>query len=207
MRTRRFATAATAVLLAGATAWPLASQAQDMPFLVRVRAVDLQSANTDSTGLDLSINNKIIPEIDFSYFITPQWALELVLTFPQKQTIRAGGTEIGSLKHLPPTLTAQYHFTGLGAFQPYLGAGVNYTRFSNVTFVPAVQTALQPSLSKNSFGLALQVGFDYEFMKNTTFNLDVKKVQIRTDVSSAGTKVGTFKVDPWLIGVGLGRRF
>jgi outer membrane protein len=207
MRTRRFATAATAVLLAGATAWPLASQAQDMPFLVRVRAVDLQSANTDSTGLDLSINNKIIPEIDFSYFITPQWALELVLTFPQKQTIRAGGTEIGSLKHLPPTLTAQYHFTGLGAFQPYLGAGVNYTRFSNVTFVPAVQTALQPSLSKNSFGLALQVGFDYEFMKNTTLNLDVKKVQIRTDVSSAGTKVGTFKVDPWLIGVGLGRRF
>jgi outer membrane protein len=207
MRTRRFATAATAVLLAGATAWPLASQAQDMPFLVRVRAVDLQSANTDSTGLDLSINNKIIPEIDFSYFITPQWALELVLTYPQKQTVRAGGTEIGSLKHLPPTLTAQYHFTGLGAFQPYLGAGVNYTRFSNVTFVPAVQTALQPSLSKNSFGLALQVGFDYEFMKNTTFNLDVKKVQIRTDVSSAGTKVGTFKVDPWLIGVGLGRRF
>jgi outer membrane protein len=207
MTTRRFATAATAVLLAGATAWPLASQAQDMPFLVRVRAVDLQSANTDSTGLDLSINNKIIPEIDFSYFITPQWALELVLTFPQKQTIRAGGTEIGSLKHLPPTLTAQYHFTGLGAFQPYLGAGVNYTRFSNVTFVPAVQTALQPSLSKNSFGLALQVGFDYEFMKNTTLNLDVKKVQIRTDVSSAGTKVGTFKVDPWLIGVGLGRRF
>jgi outer membrane protein len=207
MRTRRFATAATAVLLAGATAWPLASQAQDMPFLVRVRAVDLQSANTDSTGLDLSINNKIIPEIDFSYFITPQWALELVLTFPQKQTIRAGGTEIGSLKHLPPTLTAQYHFTGLGAFQPYLGAGVNYTRFSNVTFVPAMQTALQPSLSKNSFGLALQVGFDYEFMKNTTLNLDVKKVQIRTDVSSAGTKVGTFKVDPWLIGVGLGRRF
>ncbi|CAM5797939.1 OmpW/AlkL family protein [Rhizobacter fulvus] len=207
MRTRRFATAATAVLLAGATAWPLASQAQDMPFLVRVRAVDLQSANTDSTGLDLSINNKIIPEIDFSYFITPQWALELVLTYPQKQTIRAGDTEIGSLKHLPPTLTAQYHFTGLGAFQPYLGAGVNYTRFSNVTFVPAVQTALQPSLSKNSFGLALQVGFDYEFMKNTTLNLDVKKVQIRTDVSSAGTKVGTFKVDPWLIGVGLGRRF
>jgi outer membrane protein len=207
MRTRRFATAATAILLAGATAWPLSSQAQDMPFLVRVRAVDLQSANTDSTGLDLSINNKIIPEIDFSYFITPQWALELVLTYPQKQTVRAGGTEIGSLKHLPPTLTAQYHFTGLGAFQPYLGAGVNYTRFSNVTFVPAVQTALHPSLSKNSFGLALQVGFDYEFMKNTTLNLDVKKVQIRTDVSSAGTKVGTFKVDPWLIGVGLGRRF
>ena len=207
MRTRRFTLAATAILLAGGVLLPVASQAQDAPFLVRVRAVDLESANSDSTGLDLSINNKIIPEIDFSYFITPQWAVELVLTYPQKQTIRAGGTEIGTLKHLPPTLTAQYHFTSLGAFKPYVGAGLNYTRFSNVSFIPAVQTALQPSISKNSFGFALQAGFDYEFLKNTYFNVDVKKVQIRTDVRSAGTKVGTFKVDPWLIGVGIGRRF
>jgi outer membrane protein len=207
MSTRSFLFAASATLLVGVASLPVASQAQDMPFLVRVRAVALQSANTDSTGLDLSINNKVIPEIDFSYFITPQWALELVLTYPQKQTIRSAGTEIGSLKHLPPTLTAQYHVTSFGAFKPYLGAGVNYTRFSNVEFIPAVQTTLQPSLSKNSFGLALQAGFDYEFMKNTTFNVDVKKVQIRTDVSSAGTQVGTFKVDPWLIGVGIGRRF
>ena len=207
MRTRSFTLAATAILLAGGVLLPVASQAQDAPFLVRVRAVDLESANSDSTGLDLSINNKIIPEIDFSYFITPQWAVELVLTYPQKQTIRAGGTEIGTLKHLPPTLTAQYHFTLLGAFKPYVGAGLNYTRFSNVSFIPAVQTALQPSLSKNSVGFAVQAGFDYEFLKNTYFNVDVKKVQIRTDVRSAGTKVGTFKVDPWLIGVGIGRRF
>ena len=207
MRTRSFTLAATAILLAGGALLPVASQAQDAPFLVRVRAVDLESANSDSTGLDLSINNKIIPEIDFSYFITPQWALELVLTYPQKQTIRAGGTEIGTLKHLPPPLTAQYHFTSLGAFKPFVGAGLNYTRFSNVNFIPAVQTALQPSISKNSFGFALQAGFDYEFMKNTYFNVDVKKVQISTDIRSAGTKVGTFKVDPWLIGVGIGRRF
>jgi outer membrane protein len=207
MRTHTFRRVAMSLVLAGGVVLPLASQAQDAPWLVRVRAVDLASANKDSTGLDLSINNKVIPEIDFSYFFTPQIAAELVLTYPQKQTIRAGGTEIGSLKHLPPTLTAQYHFTALGAFKPYVGAGLNYTRFSSVRFDPAVQTALQPSLKKNSFGLALQVGFDYEFSKNTYFNVDVKKVQIRTDVSSFGAQVGTFKVDPWLVGVGIGRRF
>ncbi len=183
------------------------ASAQDAPFLVRLRAVDLESANKDSTGLDLSINNKVIPEVDVSYFITPQWSAELVLTYPQKQTIRSNGQDIGSLKHLPPTLTAQYHFTTMGAFVPYVGAGVNYTRFSSVEFTPAVQAALQPTLKKDSFGLAAQVGFDYEFMKNTVFNVDVKKVQIRTDVMSAGKKVGEFKVDPWLIGVGIGRRF
>ena len=197
------------IVMAGSTLLPLAAQAQatDAPWLVRLRAVDFQSANKDSTGLDLTINDKVIPGVDISYFLTPQIAVELVLTYPQKQTIRSNGTDIGSLKHLPPTLTAQYHFTSFGAFKPYVGAGLNYTRFSSVRFDPAVQTALQPSLSKNSVGLVVQVGFDYEFIKNTYFNVDAKKVQIRTDVSSAGTEVGTFEVDPWLIGVGIGRRF
>ena len=200
---------AMVIVMAGSTLLPLAAQAQatDAPWLVRLRAVDLQSANKDSTGLDLTINDKVIPEVDISYFLTPQIAVELVLTYPQKQTIRSNGTDIGSLKHLPPTLTAQYHFTSFGAFEPYVGAGLNYTRFSSVRFDPAVQTSRQPSLSKNSVGLVVQVGFDCEFIKNTYFNVDAKKVQIRTDVSSAGTEVGTFEVDPWLIGVGIGRRF
>lgn len=200
---------AMVIVMAGSTLLPLAAQAQatDAPWLVRLRAVDFQSANKDSTGLDLTINDKVIPGVDISYFLTPQIAVELVLTYPQKQTIRSNGTDIGSLKHLPPTLTAQYHFTSFGAFKPYVGAGLNYTRFSSVRFDPAVQTAPQPSLSKNNVGLVVQVGFDYEFIKNTYFNVDAKKVQIRTDVSSAGTEVGTFEVDPWLIGVGIGRRF
>ena len=200
---------AMVIFMAGSTLLPLAAQAQatDAPWLVRLRAVDFQSANKDSTGLDLTTNDKVIPGVDISYFLTPQIAVELVLTYPQKQTIRSNGTDIGSLKHLPPTLTAQYHFTSFGAFKPYVGAGLNYTRFSSVRFDPAVQTARQPSLSKNSVGLVVQVGFDYEFIKNTYFNVDAKKVQIRTDVSSAGTEVGTFEVDPWLIGVGIGRRF
>ena len=198
---------AAVLLTLVAAAMPLAVQAEESPWLVRVRAVNLESDNEDSTGLNLSINNKIIPEVDISYFFTPQIAAELVLTYPQKQTIYSGGAEIGSLKHLPPTLTLQYHFEKMREFKPYLGIGVNYTRFSSVHFSPAVQAALQPSVSKNSFGLALQAGVDFEFRKNWYLNMDVKKVQIRTDIKSAGTKVGEFKVDPWLIGVGVGMRF
>lgn len=105
------------------------------------------------------------------------------------------------------TLTGQYHFTGLGAFKPYLGAGVNYTRFSSVDFNPAVAAALQPSIEKSSVGLALQAGVDYAIGRNLVLNFDVKKLQIRTDVMSAGNRIGTLKVDPWLVGVGLGWRF
>jgi outer membrane protein len=207
MRTKNAQCAALALALAGGVALPFAVQAEESPWLVRVRAVDLESDNEDSSGLNLAINNKIIPEVDISYFFTPNIAAELVLTYPQKQTIYSGGAEIGSLKHLPPTLTLQYHFDKMREFKPYLGIGVNYTRFSSVHFSPAVQAALQPSVSKNSFGLALQAGVDFEFRKNWYLNLDVKKVQIRTDIKSAGTKVGEFKVDPWLLGVGVGMRF
>jgi outer membrane protein len=180
---------------------------QDGKWMVRARAVHLDSANKDSTPLDLSVNNKMIPELDISYFFTPNFAAELILTYPQKHDVRAGGAEIGSLKHLPPTLLAQYHFTNLGAFKPYVGAGINYTRFSSVKFDPAVDAALNPSVKKNSFGPALQIGFDYALDKNWSINFDVKKVYIKTDVRSFGTKVGTFKVDPVLVGVGLGYRF
>lgn len=189
--------------VAGSVAMSFAAQAADGPWLVRVRAVNLESANGDSTGLGLSINNKVIPEVDFSYFFTPQIAAELILTYPQKQTVHSSvvGSDIGSFKHLPPTLTVQYHFTTLGALKPYLGAGVNYTRISDVNLIPGAD------LSRNNYGLALQAGADYEISKNVYLNLDVKKVQIRTDVSLSGVKVGQFKVDPLLVGVGIGWRF
>jgi outer membrane protein len=196
-----------ACAMTGAVMVPIAAQAQSTNWAVRLRIVQLNSANKDSTGLNLSINDKIIPDIDFSYFITPEWSTELLLTVPQKHTIRSNGTDIGSLRHLPPTLTLQYRLTGLGAFSPYVGAGLNYTRFSSVSFDPAVQQALQPSLKKSSFGPAVQIGFDYGLSNNLLLSFDIKKVQIRTDVSSAGTKVGTFKVDPMLIGAGVGWKF
>ncbi len=204
MKRTLLAVAAVCALSSGAA---FAQQAEG-PWMVRVRAVNLDSANKDSTGLGLSINNKWMPELDVSYFFTPNIAAELVLTYPQKHDLRANGLgQIGSLKHLPPTLLAQYHFTNFGAFKPYVGAGVNYTRFSSVSFDPAVQAVLNPSIKKNSFGGALQIGFDYALDKNWSLNFDVKKVFIETDVSSAGTKVGTFKVNPVLVGVGLGYRF
>lgn len=208
MISRNSRRAALAVALAAGFAAPFAAQAQSGPWLVRVHALSLDSANKGSTtpDLDLSVNNKVFPEMDVSYFFTPNIAAELVLTYPQKHDIRAGGTKIGTLKHLPPTLSVQYHFTGLGAFKPYAGAGLNYTRFSNVSFDPSV-ASLGPSIDKSSTGLAVGAGFDFEVAKNVYLNLDVKKVQIRTDVKSNGTKIGDFKVDPLLVGVGVGMRF
>ena len=169
---------------------------------MRVRAVHLDSANKDSTGLGLSVNNKTIPEVDISYFFNKNVAAELILTVPQKHDLSSSvlGGRIGSLKHLPPSLLLQYHF-GAPGFKPYVGAGVNYTRFSNVNLPAGVD------IDRNSWGGALQVGVDVPLSKNPYLNFDVKKVYIKTDVFAGGAKAGTFKVDPVLVGVGLGWRF
>lgn len=192
-----------------AAAAPLAVQAQDSGnWLVRARALYLDSANKDSTGFGLRINNKTFPEVDISYFFSPNLAAELILTYPQKQTVHSTvvGADIGSFKHLPPTLTLQYHFTGLGGWRPYVGAGLNYTNLSSVRFNANVN-ALGLGLKHNSVGLALQAGLDVPVGGGWLINADVKKVQLGTTVYSHGQSVGKFKVNPVLFSLGFGKRF
>lgn len=182
----------------------VALAAEEGPWMMRIRAVDIRPNNPTLNvgGADVDVENKIIPEVDFSYFFTPNIAAELVLTYPQKHDVTLAGTNIGSFKHLPPTLTAQYHFTPESNFRPYVGAGINYTRISNVDLLGGAA-----SLDKNSWGGALQAGFDYKVGTNSYINVDLKKVYISSDLSVGGTKVGTVKVDPVLIGVGYGFKF
>lgn len=173
-------------------------------WLVRVRAAHLDSANKDSTGLGLTINNKTLPDINITYFYTPNFALELVLTVPQKQTVNSTvvGGDIGTFKHLPPTLSAQYHFTNLGGFRPYVGAGVNYTNISDVKILNGAV-----NLKRNSYGLAIGAGVDVPLSGGWVLNLDVKKINIATNVYLSGADKGKFKVDPTLVGIGAGLRF
>ena len=191
------AIALAAAALTGSSAF---AQFNNGSLLVRVRAVNMQSANTDSTGLGLSINDKTIPEVDFSYFFNKNVAAELILTVPQQHDLSSKGTKIGTVTHLPPTLVLQYHFDGT-SFKPYVGVGINYTKFTGVDLPAGVD------IKRDSVGGALQLGVDIPLSGNMYFNVDVKKVYLETDVSAAGNKLGTFKVDPLLVGVGIGWRF
>lgn len=192
----------TAVAMAAATlmAGNAFAQAKEGPWMVRVRAVNINSANNDSTGNGLSINNKTIPEVDVSYFINKNVAVELILTVPQEHTLYSKGVAVGTFEQLPPTLLVQYHFDAPG-FKPYVGAGINYTNFSSVNLPAGV------GIDSHSVGGALQVGVDVPLSGNMYLNFDVKKVYMGTDVYVGGADKGTFKVDPVLVGVGLGWRF
>jgi outer membrane protein len=190
-----------AILAAGSVTGAYAQASGESPWMVRVRSVHLDSSNKDSTPLGLSINNKTFGEVDVTYFLSPNLAAELVLTTPQKQTVYANGSEIGSFKHLPPSLLLQYHFTDLQGIKPYVGAGINYTHFSDVSLPAGV------SLDSHSWGWAFQAGLDIPLDRNWSINLDVKKAYIRSDIYAAGSSIGRLRVDPILYAVGLGYRF
>jgi outer membrane protein len=208
---------------------PFAAAAQDGFFsaksdgdwLIRGRALAVipnESANFNPpvAGGDVSISTAVVPELDITYFFTPNIAAELILgVTPHDVSGRGpglGGADIGSVWLLPPTLTLQYHVTQLGDWlghphgsriKPYVGAGVNYTMFFDED-----AGQFNDIEYDDSFGLALQAGVDFELAEGFYLNVDAKYIFLNTDVSvDNGTVTGDVDINPLLIGVGLGYRF
>jgi outer membrane protein len=188
------------------------AQAEENPWMIRVRAVytDWQNGQSgNASSLNLTAKKEWIPEFDVSYFFTKNIATELVLTYPQNVDVYAGAAKAGTIKALPPSLLLQYHFTDLGSFKPYVGAGVNYTLFSNTSNFPLVSNGL--TVSSSSFGFAGQIGADYMFDKNWGVNVDVKYITMATNTNSNGAagNLGTGKLtlNPWTPAIGVTYKF
>jgi len=195
------------------------------PWMVRVRAIGVLPVSSASVslngglvpGANLRVSNSVVPEVDISYFFTKNIAIEAICCITP-HTVRSAGIlanplnlgKVGSTVVFPPTVLLQYHFTGLGAFKPYVGVGVNYTNYfrdsSGVNFA---------NLRINdSWGVAGQVGVDYMLTDNWGINFDVKKIMMqpsaRTNLLVApgpGVVTAKVKIDPWIVGVGLTYRF
>lgn len=212
MRMIKIAVAVAAVL---GSSLALAQQSESK-WMMRVRAVDIQPVKqSDAIGAlglpadAVYVSNKVIPEVDFSYFFTKNIAAELILTYPQSMDVQVKNVgKVGNFKALPPTLSLQYHFSPDAAFSPYVGAGINYTLISKVS-LPVVNslTGANSSLDRSSLGGALQVGFDYKLGQNSYINFDIKKVYLSADLKVNGAKVSTVTLDPLLIGIGYGFKF
>jgi outer membrane protein len=63
------------------------------------------------------------------------------------------------------------------------------------------------ALDSHSWGAALQLGVDFPIDRNWSFNLDLKKVYLKTDVYASGANAGTLKLNPVMAGIGLGYRY
>ena len=167
--------------------------------LVRARAVYI-APNAESSPGGLDVKDDAVAEVDVSFFFTERIAAELVLA-TAGQEVMANGASLGTVSHLPPTLSLQYHFTPGRTVQPYVGGGVNYTNFY------AKSGGLDGLSLTDSFGWAAQAGVDVRLAPRTILNIDAKYVQLDTDVMAGSAKAYHLDVNPVLIGVGLGYRF
>ncbi len=205
------AAALTATVLSSGAAF-----AADSPWMVRVRAVVVapdDSAKITPIGGNTHHSNSVIPELDISYFFNEHVSTELVLGVTRHKA-KAVGTTLGTVDAghiwlLPPTLTLQYHFAPDATINPYVGAGVNYTIFFSQS-LPA-SSPLVSVKHGDSFGPALQAGVDIKLQDNMFLNFDVKKVWMNTkatmDAGALGIVKANVDLDPWLFGVGIGKRF
>lgn len=195
---------------------PIYSQAQSMetdnPWMLRVRAVDLLWQNGQSNVVqadNVKATNQVIPEFDISYFFTKNISTELVLTYPQQVSITygQGNASAGKISALPLSLLLQYHFTDLGAFIPYVGAGINYTIFGNRQNFPALGNGVQ--VDQSSVGFVAQIGGDYMLDKNWGLNIDLKYATMSTNVTavSGGANLGKLTLNPFMPAVGVTYKF
>lgn len=169
-------------------------------WMMRIRAIAVAPDADSSPVAGVDVDTQYVPELDFTYFITPNIGVELILATARHE-VSLNGVPLGKVNHLPPTVTLQYHFNPAGKIKPYVGAGLNYTRFYNVDLAPGLD------VEKNSWGGALQAGVDFAVAKNGYINLDVKKIWIDTEVTNGGAYLTDLEINPWVIGVGYGFRF
>lgn len=230
MKATKLAIALLAATGISAIATPvMAYEAGD--WLVRGRVINV-NPNDDSGNLfvtpakaslgdGVTVNDDTVPELDFTYMITPNWGVELILGYSdhdvdsQNPAKTAAGVDLGQVieaKALPPTLTLQYHFMPNSNIRPYVGAGINYTYFFDEEVTGILDQPGAKVKMDDSLGLAVQAGVDIALNDDWFVNLDVKYIQIDTTAKFSGIAlVGTAEidvdVDPVVWGLGIGRRF
>ena len=193
--------AAAALLALGNTA--VAAEAGDWIVRAGPYTVNPKSDNGDVVSVDDGVGLGF----NFTYRFTPNWALEVLAAAPFSHDIElaANGVKVGETQHLPPTVSLQYHFTTSGAFHPYVGAGLNYTVFFDDKAVgPLAGSEL--SLD-DSFGLAAQIGVDFDLTDDWLLNFDIRYIDIDTDATLDGAALTSAEIDPFVAGITLGRRF
>lgn len=194
------------IAMAAAVSAPaLAYEAGDI--VVRAGAIQVSpdaKNNTVVAGLDVDDNTQL--GLTVSYMLTPNMAVELVGATPFKHDITLNGSTVGSVEHLPPTVMAQYFPMASGsAVQPYVGIGVNYTKFWGEEASGALAGSVLSV--EDSVGLAVEAGIDYQINDKFVLNASVWKIDINTDVSLNGAPLGELEIDPMVAFVGVGYKF
>lgn len=197
---RRYAPLALALAFGGLAAPAFAQEAGEWTFSVGAHQVNPKSDNGSLVGgaLDVEVDSGVSATFTAEYFIRENLGIEILASLPFKHDINIDGLgRVGSTKHLPPTVSLQYHF-GDGNVKPFVGAGVNFTKFFSEDTTGALAGA-DLDLD-DSWGLAAHAGIDFKVGENGAIRIDARWIDIDTDVSLNGADIGTVEIDPLVYG-------
>ena len=166
-----------------------------------------------------------------TYMLKDHWGIEILAALPFEHDFEITGTlngspvvvPVGKTKHLPPTVSFQYHFAPDATFQPYVGLGVNYTLFFSESLESGIpgSTGILDLDIKNSAGVAVQFGADWAFGENWLASIEGRWIQIESDIAfdidlepfgGPGIVRGVelpplLEINPWVFNLNVGYQF
>ena len=177
-------------------------------------------AGADVAGTAVEVDDDTQLLLNITYMANESVGVELLAATPFEHDLTLdtgalglGDADLGSAKHLPPTLSVLwYPMGGKSAFQPFVGLGVNYTRFFDEDLSSTAQTALGADNLEldDSWGFAFRAGADYMLNDCWSLHAGVYYLDIKTE-AQLDTALGQARVDvdvnPWVYTLGVGYRF
>lgn len=200
---KKLVAACMVALIAGASSQAFAVEKGDIIVRAGAAMVDPHGDGAVVGGNQLDVKDNTQLGISATYMLTNKIGVGVLGATPFEHDITLGGNKIATTKHLPPTVTVQYHFDTKGKAKPYVGAGLNYTKFFK-------EKPVDPANNLNldtSTGLAAEVGVDYMMNKNWGLNAAAWYMDIDTDATLNGNDLGTVEIDPWVYMVGASYKF
>jgi len=149
------------------------------------------------------------PGVTFVYMYDNNIGFEVLAALPFKHDITVDGLgKIGETKHLPPTFSVQYYFNPQSKIRPYVGLGLNYTTFFNAKTTLTTPVDLQGDLKlDDSFGLAAQVGIDYDINEKWFLTADARYINIETTATNSAAGTTDVEINPTVVSIGVGYKF
>lgn len=195
----------SALMLATAlatTAAPALAQSQgDMTLgfgIGWVKPTDSYSATAAPGSGLIRVDDNIRPTLTFEYFVADNIGVEVLAAWPFEHKAELQGVgDVVKTKHLPPTVSLNYHFTNNSSITPFIGAGLNYTHFFDSKGIGAL--AGTPVSLDDSWGLALNAGVDVAISDRGAIRANVRWIDINTDVKVGGAPIGKVEIDPWVV--------
>lgn len=191
------------------TADPSSAAASGKPFAI-VGGVALQqpTGHASIAGQQADIDGQAVPTLSASYYINDNIAIEAWAADKSGHRIRTAQGKVASVDAQPYAVSGQYHFrNGASTVRPFVGLGYFESNISNERAEPAGALAGQRIGMSTAKGPMATVGVDLNFSSTWFARADARYLHGSSDIALDGVKAGDAKLNPVVVGVGVGARF